>query len=136
MCDRLSRPLPLHRIIEVRFESLEQGSISRCRATYFSLLVQRKVGKRKHFSPTKQSWSFIAEGIFRFAVHGESKNGGHPSRRPLGLERIGRIPALTLSNALRFNRFKASIEAASTHRNRIPHRAVARQRQYAAFLIE
>jgi len=61
--------------------------ISRSRATYFSLLVQRKVGKRKHFSPTNQSRRPIAIGIFRFAILGESKNGGLPARRPLGREK-------------------------------------------------
>ncbi|MCC7250146.1 MAG: hypothetical protein IT473_16105 [Lysobacter sp.] len=59
--------------------------LSRFRATYFSLLVQRKVGKRKHFSPTQQSRCGIAMGIFRFAILGESKNGGRPARRPMGL---------------------------------------------------
>jgi hypothetical protein len=33
--------------------------------------VQRKVGKRKHFSPTRQSYDLAATGIFLFAVHGE-----------------------------------------------------------------
>lgn len=59
----------------------------------------KKVGKRKHFSPTEQCWAFILKGIFRFAVRGESKNDGHPARRPLGLRKteslaIKRLPAV------------------------------------------
>jgi hypothetical protein len=61
-------------------------NISRYRATYFSLLAQKKSRQKKAPSPTNQSCAVIAEGIFRFAFRGESKNGAPLVRRPMGLE--------------------------------------------------
>jgi hypothetical protein len=61
-------------------------NISRYRATYFSLLAQKKSRQKKAPSPTNQPCAVIAEEIFRFAILGESKNGGHPVHRPMGLE--------------------------------------------------
>jgi hypothetical protein len=54
----------------------------------------KKSGKKKAPSPTHRSYSGIATGIFRFAVHGESKNGGHPARRPMGLDRARSVTVM------------------------------------------
>jgi len=58
---------------------------------HFSLLVQRKVTKRKHTPPSRplhyvQRVRF-ASGTFRRNIHVAAKSDGHRARRPLGVSR-------------------------------------------------
>jgi hypothetical protein len=57
----------------------------------------KKSRQKKALFPDKANLKLlIANGIFRFAIHGESKNGGHPARRPMGLQRLQSFTAMKI----------------------------------------
>jgi len=63
---------------------------ARKRTGHFSLLVQRKVTKRKDAPAPRPphilcSGSACGDGIFRRCIHAPSKNDAHPAHRPTGL---------------------------------------------------
>ena len=80
--------------------------VSRWCASHFSLLVQRKVTKRKHTRaarPSLRYGSAIAAGISGRHIHVPSGNDAHPVRRPSGiphwLRRCGREPGKSKAEA-------------------------------------
>jgi hypothetical protein len=65
----------------------------RLSASDFSLLVQRKVTKRKHLSreikPAQGACGVVA--IFAADIHVRSENGRHPCRPPSGCPNVDRM---------------------------------------------